>query len=120
MTVRLASRTIYSGTLTPLALNTETNVVNIPSQTEFYMIEGYIDLSPLASGDTLKVREYLAVDGSNLRKFCQTTYSGALEEPVIRFHTKTFRSAYRVTIEQTTGTLRNIPYWFILELAEVT
>ena len=119
MPVRIASRTIYSGTVSLTALNTETTVVDIPAQTEFYIVEGYIDLSALASGDTVVVKEYMAVDGVNLRLFAQVTYSGPVSEPVIRFHTKTFKNQYRVTITQTAGTLRSFPYWFIMELAEV-
>ena len=119
MPVRIASRTIYSGYASPSALNTETIVVDIPAQSEFYIVEGYIDLSALGAGDTVTITEYMSVDGVNLVPFLRVTYSGPVSEPVIRFHTKTFKNGYRVTITQTAGTLRQFPYWFIMELAEV-
>ena len=119
MPVRIASRTIYSGSVSPSALNTETVVVDIPAQTEFYIVEGYIDLSALASGDAVVIKEYMAVDGVNLRLYAQVTYNGPVSEPVIRFHTKTFKNEYKVTITQTAGVLRSFPYWFIVEVAEV-
>ena len=119
MPVRVASRTIYSGSVSPTALNTETTVVDIPTQSEFYIVEGYIDLSALASGDAVVVKEYMAVDGVNLRLFAQASFSGPVSEPVIRLHTKTFKNKYKVTITQTSGTLKTFPYWFIMELGEV-
>jgi hypothetical protein len=116
--VVVASKTRYSGTVTPTALNTETVVVDIGTQTDDYMVEGYIDLSALASGDTVVVKEYIAVDGVNYRLFAQVTYSGPVSEPVIRFHTKTllYNMLYRVTITQTSGTLRSFPYGFVVEV----
>jgi len=119
MPVRVASRTIYKDSVTPSALNTETNVVNIAAQAEIYMVEGYISLENLASGDTLVVREYISADEANLRKYAENTYSGAQDSPIVRFHTKTTKGPYRVTITQTSGTLRSVPYWFVKEQMEV-
>jgi hypothetical protein len=120
--VVVASKTRYSGTVTPTALNTETVVVDIGAQADDYMVEGYIDLSALASGDTVIVKEYIAVDGVNLRLFAQATYSGPVSEPIIRFHTKQllYNMKYRVTITQTAGTLRSFPYGFVVEVLGTT
>jgi len=121
MPVIIASKTRYSGTVTPTSLNVETTVVDIGAQTDDYMVEGYIDLSALASGDMVEVREYIAVDGTNYRPFITVVYEGPIPDPIIRFHTKTLlhNMKYRVTITQTAGTLRPIPYGFILEVMEV-
>jgi len=119
MVVRIASRTVYKGTVTPTALNTETDVVSIPAQTEIYMVEGYIDLAALAVGDTEVVTEYINVDEVNTRVYEQLEFKDAQEKPIIRFHMKTMQNAYKVTINQTAGTLRAIPYWFVMELLEV-
>ena len=121
MPVVVASKSRYSGTVTPSALNTETTVVEIGAQSDDYMVEGYIDLSQLASGDAVEVREYIAVDGVNYRLFAKPTYSGPLESPVVRFHTKTllYNMMYKVTIVQVSGTLRSFPYGFILEVLGV-
>jgi hypothetical protein len=100
-------------------LNTETTVIEITAQSDDYMVEGWIDLGNLASGDTVVIREYVAVDGTNYRLFIPpTTYNGPVDAPAIRFHTKqlTYNMKYKVTITQTAGTLRSFPYGFILEV----
>jgi hypothetical protein len=121
MPVVVASKSRYSGTVTPSALNTETTVVEIVAQSDDYMVEGYIDLSQLASGDVVEVREYIAVDGVNYQPFNKVSYSGPVECPVIRFHTKTllYNMLYKVTIIQSQGTIRSFPYGFILEVLGV-
>jgi len=121
MPVRIASKADYTGTVAPPSLDTETTVVEIGAQADDYLVEGYVDLGAMASGDSVVVREYIAVDGINYRKFAEVTYSGPVPEPVIRFHTKTLYKnfKYKVTITQTAGTLRSFPYAFILQVLEV-
>ena len=118
MPVVVASKTRYSGSVTPSALNTETTVVEITAQSDDYVVEGYLDLGALASGDTLVVKEYIAVDGANYRTYATVTYSGPVSDPIIRFHTKQllYSMKYKVTITQTAGTLRSFPYGFIQEV----
>jgi hypothetical protein len=118
MPVIIASKTKYTGTATPSALNTETTVVEITAQSDDYIVEGWIDLRNLSSGDAVTLREYIAIDGVNYRTFITAQYSGAVSDPVIRFHAKTLPSTakYKVTITQTAGTLRSFPYSFILEV----
>jgi hypothetical protein len=99
-------------------LNTETTVVEIEAQSDDYIVEGYIDLGALASSDTINIKEYIAVDGVNYRLFAQASYSGDVSEPIVRLHTKQllYNMKYKVTITQTSGTLRSFPYGFILEV----
>jgi hypothetical protein len=119
--VVVASKTRYSGAVTPSALNTETTVVEIGAQSDDYIVEGYVDLSQLQSGDSVEVREYVAVDGVNYQLYARVTYSGPVSEPVIRFHAKTllYNMKYKVTIIQISGTLRSFPYGFVLEVLGV-
>jgi hypothetical protein len=121
MPVIIASKTRYSGTASPPALNTETTVVEITGASDDYIVEGYIDLSQLASGDAVEVREYIAVDGVNYQLYARVTYSDPVSEPVIRFHAKTllYNMKYKVTITQTSGTLRSFPYGFVQEVLGV-
>jgi len=114
----IGSKTDYTGSVSPSALNTETIVVDITAQTDDFMVEGWIDLSALASGDSVKIIEYVSVDGVNLKSFITQTFNGPVSDPIIRFHTKTLykNMLYRVTITQTAGTLRSFPYAFILEV----
>jgi len=118
MPVIIASKTRYTGAATPSALNAETTVVEITAQSDDYIVEGYIDLGNLASGDAVTVREYIALDGANYRTYATVSYSGAVSDPIIRFHAKTLPNTarYRVTITQTAGALRSFPYAFILEV----
>jgi len=117
--VRIASRTVYKGSVTPTALDTETTVVNIAAQAEIYMVEGYIDLAALADGEVEEIVEYINVDEVTTRVYERRKITGALDEPIIRFHMKTMQNEYKVTIIQRSGTLRTIPFWFVMELLEV-
>jgi len=118
MPVVIVSKTRYRSVATPTGLNVETMVVDIGAQTDDYIVEGYIDLSALTSGDTVRVVEYIAVDGINLKPFITVVYEGPIQEPVIRLHTKTLlhNMRYRVTVTQTAGVVRSFPFGFILEV----
>jgi len=119
--VVVESKYRFYGTVTPPDLNVEATVVEIGAQSDDYIVEGYIDLSQLQSGDTVVVREYVAVDGVSLRKFLEVEFSGPVSEPVIRFHAKTllYNMLYRVTVTQVSGTVRSFPYGFVLEVLGV-
>ena len=121
MPVVVASKTRYTGSVSPTALNTETAVVDIGAQSDDYIVEGWIDLSALASGDAVTIKEYVAVDGANYRTYATVSYSGPVSDPIIRFHAKTltYNMKYRVTVTQTSGVLRSFPYGFVLEVLGV-
>ena len=118
MPVIISSKTDYTGTLNIPSLNTETTVIEVTGQTDDYIIEGYLDLSQLQSRDTLIVNEYIAVDGVNYQQFLSSQFSGPVSMPIIRFHAKTIQKTmkYKVTVIQTSGTVRKIPYGFIVEV----
>jgi hypothetical protein len=118
MPVIIQSKTRYSGSITPSDLNVETSVIEIDTQNDDYIVEGYIDLSALQSDDNLIVKEYIAVDGVNYNLFLTTSFSGSPSNPVIRFHSKqlVYSMKYKVTITQTSGTIRSFPYGFLLEV----
>jgi hypothetical protein len=105
----------YSGTLALDSLNVETTVVEIDGATDDYTVEGYIDLGELQDGDVVIITEYIAVDGTNFRKFVDLTVTGAPERPIIRFHAKNLLASmkYKVTINQIAGTPRSFPYGFV-------
>ena len=118
MPVIIASKAEYTGSVTPSALNTETTVVEFTAQSDTYIVEGWIDLGSLASGDSVTIKEYVAVDGTNYRTYATVSYSGVVCDPIIRFHSKQLCKdmKYKVTITQTAGTLRSFPYGFIQEV----
>jgi uncharacterized membrane protein len=122
MPVVIASKSRFYGTVTPPALNTETTVIEISGQADDYIVEGYLDLSNLATNDALEVREYIAVDGANYRILYRYSFSGLQGEPILRLHAKTllYNMRYKVTVVQTAGsTLKSIPYGFIVEVMGV-
>jgi hypothetical protein len=119
MAIIIQSKDRYVGNVMPADLNVETTVVEITAQSDDYMVEGYISLRNLASGDSVILREYIAVDGVNYDLFLPPiTYNGPVDAPVIRFHMKlfTYNMKYKVTITQVAGTLRSFPYAFIKEV----
>jgi hypothetical protein len=116
--VVIASKAKYAGIATVSQLNLETVVVELGPFSDDWMVEGYIDLSGLQSGDAMVVNEYVALDGANYRLLYSATVTGTAAEPAVRFHTKTLLSSmkYKVTVKQTAGTPKNVPYYFIVEV----
>jgi len=115
MTVVIKSKDILAGTATPTALSEPALVVDIPDQPDEYIVEGYIDLSQMLTGDEVVIEEFLAVDGASQRLLTKMTFYNAQDEPIIRFHSKTIKrdAKYRVQLTQMKGTLRKYPYYFI-------
>jgi len=109
------------GTASPTALTEEVTVVSVQPQADEYLVEGYIDLGNMQTGDKVIITEYIAVDGANLRKFNSVIFSDKQDHPIIRMHTKTLDRtfAYKVTLTQTEGVLRSYPYAFIIEVLGV-
>jgi len=120
MPVRIKLKNRLQGSVTPSALNTETDIINLDDQTDDYIVEGQISLQNLASGDTVIIRTYIAVDGTNQVKVDEATFSGAQTIPVVRIPATTvaYNGKFRVTITQTAGTLRAFPYTFIVQIME--
>ena len=118
MPVVIASKTEYTGTASPSALNTETTVIEVSAQSDTYIVEGWIDLSQLQSGDTVVIKIYVAVDGVNYYTYATAAYNGPLQDPIIRIHSMQLckNMKFKVTITQTAGTLRSFPYGFVVEV----
>jgi hypothetical protein len=118
MPVVISNKSRYAGIAQLSQLNQETTVVELGPFSDDWMVEGYIDLSGLQSGDTVKVKEYVALDGANYILLYSATVTGPATEPAVRFHTKTLLSTmkYKVTVTQTSGTARNTPYYFLVEV----
>jgi hypothetical protein len=120
MPVRIRYKTRYQGSVTPSALNTETNIINLGSQPDDYIVEGYISLKNLASGDTVIIRVYMSADGVTQDKSDEMTLSGPVSVPIVRIPATTlpYNGLFRVTVTQTAGTLRAYPYTFIVQVME--
>jgi hypothetical protein len=119
--VRIRTKTRLQGSVTPSALNTETDVISLDDQTDDFILEGQVSLQNLASGDTVVVRIYIAVDGVNRVKSDELTFSGAQGIPVVRIPAVTlaYNAKPRVTVTQSAGTIRSFPYSAVVQVMEV-
>ena len=120
MPVRIRAKERYQGSVTPSALNTETDILSLGDYPDDYILEGQISLQNLASGDTVVLRIYIAVDGTNRVKSDEITFNGPVSIPVVRIPATTlaYNAKARITVTQTAGTLRAIPYSFIVQVME--
>jgi hypothetical protein len=122
MPVRIRAKTRLQGSVTPSALNTETNIINLPDQTDDFILEGQISLQNMSSGDSVVIRIYIAVDGANQVKSDEITFTDAQAIPVVRIPAVTlaYNAKPRITITQTAGsTLKSFPYTIIIQVMEV-
>jgi len=120
MPVRIREKVRVQASVTPPALDTETDLINLADQTDDYIIEGQIDVYQLASGDEVVIKVYIAVDGVTQRLSDAMKFSGAQTIPIVRVLALTvaYNAKFRVTITQTAGTLRTFPYTFIYQIME--
>lgn len=121
MPVVIQSKTWYTGTVTPSALNTETTVVELGPYSDDFLVEGWLNYASLPEGASSTVRVYFALDGTNYVLYREVTvsrYADSTFEPVMRLHTMTLRSnmKVKVTVTQTAGTLASLGYWFVVEV----
>jgi hypothetical protein len=76
-------------------------------------LEGYIDLTPMASGDTIVVRQYMKIASAGAYvKYAEETYSGAQTLPLLYIVSKSGRYGIKITAQQTAGTNRTLTYQF--------
>jgi len=80
-----------------------------------HSLEGMIDLSSLASGDSVTVREYMsAVSPVSYTKYAQSSVSGPRDPAMLYLATKSSSYGIRITLQQTSGTYRTLPWQFFL------
>ena len=88
------------------------------AQTGDYVVESYVDLTNMVSGDSSTITEYVSADGVNSEIYKQDILTGALTAPVYRFHSKLTNKSqlYRVTLDQTVGTGKSYPVTSIMQV----
>ena len=118
MTVTIGTRTIYTGSH-DYASGEET-VKEVAGKTECYIVEGFIDLSEMAAGDTYVLKEYAKVDGTNYRCFESRILNDVQTEPLVRIHAKVIPSSvsvpndWKLTITKNAGTNRDFDYSLVV------
>ena len=120
MVVRFKDKERYQGSVTPSALNSETTIIELGDQSDDYIIEGQISLQNMQSGDIVVVKVYCAIDGTNQILSDSMTIDTVPDNKVVRIPAITlpYNAKFKVTVMQTSGTLREFPYSFILQIME--
>ena len=77
------------------------------------LLEGYVDLTNMASGDTIVVRQYMKVKAADSYvKYAEETYTNAQTIPLLYVQTKGAKTSIKVTAQQTAGTNRSLDVQF--------
>jgi hypothetical protein len=108
--VRVYNRTLSATEITQLA--------NEGAQSGDFVVESYVDLANMVSGDGTTITEYISADGVNLKTYKQDILSGAPSFSVYRFHSKLTNKnqLYRITLDQTAGTGKSYPVTSIMQV----
>ena len=100
-----------NGTL--VADGSEQTVTEVAGLVKF---SGYIDLSVMEVGDEVLIRWYMRITpGGPFKKHAQATYTGVQDPPLADMRVKVLPDGARITLQQTSGTLRSFPYRFVKE-----
>ncbi len=75
---------------------------------------GYIDLSELEAGDTLRVRQYILSKGV-YKTYHTEDYSGVQPDPMLYINPKESIIGVNITVQQIAGVFRDFAYTFIIE-----
>ncbi len=101
--------TVAEGELT--ADGSEQNVVVC---NDIAILSGYISMSKMQGGDTILVKQYIIVNGSE-ELYAQDTYSGPQVE-LLHFQSRAFKDNTRITLQQTAGSYKTFNYEFVKEV----
>ena len=78
------------------------------------LLEGMINLTPMASGDTVIIREYMqTISTGTYVKYAEETYIDAQAIPLLQLMTRISTHDVKVTIQQTVGINRTFEYSFV-------
>jgi hypothetical protein len=113
---RLASMDAFDtpieGTVTTATTETDVVLDEVTGNPPRFL-EGYIDLSPLASGDTIVIRQYMKITPTGTyKKYAEETFSGPVDPPMLYVMTKPGRYGIRITVTQTAGTSKTLEFQF--------
>jgi len=82
-------------------------------ETEERNLYGYLDMSNLASGDSITIRQYVIIKpGGSYIKVGEKTYSDAQAIPLLEFPESHAKYGQKITLEQVAGVYRTFDYNF--------
>lgn len=81
------------------------------------LLEGHVDLTPMASGDTIVIREYMQIKAAGAYvQYAEETYNDAQALPLLHVSTKPAKDKIKVTAQQTAGTNKTLDVQFYRRL----
>jgi len=86
-----------------------------------HVVDGYIDLSALASGESIVVKEYMTIkSGGSPVQYAEETYSGAQSLPLLHITTKPARYGLKVELymESAPSADRSFDYQLFVKAVE--
>jgi hypothetical protein len=76
-------------------------------------LEGYIDLSQLQSGDTIRIKYYIKIKADEpYKEYFSREYSNKQPTQLLYVATKPAKYGLKITAQQTAGTYRTLSYQF--------
>jgi len=91
---------------------TEQTVVEVTTENN---VDGFVDLSPMAAGDTVEFKVYLKIKADGAYRLYETAeFSGEQAKPLVYVHRRPVRYGWKLTARQTAGTYRTFDYQFAL------
>jgi len=77
------------------------------------VIQGYVDLSSLSSGDEVVIRTYVKLrEDGEFKLYNEDSYQGPMPEPALYVHPRLSAYAQRITVQQIKGAPRSLDYFF--------
>jgi len=74
-------------------------IVDTSGSTKLHRIDGYIDLTALASGESLTIRESMVIkSGGSAVKYAEVAYSGVQAVPLLHITTKPARYGLKIEL----------------------
>ncbi len=72
---------------------------------------GWVDLSALQGGETVRIREYVRLtDLGGFKVYAASDYSGVMDDPMLYIESKPSNRGIMLTVEQIAGVLRQFPF----------
>jgi hypothetical protein len=77
-------------------------------------ISGYIDLSNMASGDTVLIKSYVKLkEDGDYKLYYPETFTDAQSAPALYLLPRMSGFAFKITLQQTTGSYKSFDYLFV-------
>jgi len=110
----------HEGVITITDIGVEVVIIELSNMTNYYMVVGYLNLSNMQRGDELLVKEYMDLGLGVYNRYISARFKDKQDDPIVMITPKYFTDydKYKLTITQTAGVPRQIPYKILVFLYE--